>query len=77
MCARTPTPTTWLDEAVVWSGAALVAVVLTILAGCSSVPIPPTYTQDELKAICERHGGWWHPDELVGGFCEYQQGVVP
>jgi acyl-CoA synthetase (AMP-forming)/AMP-acid ligase II len=41
-----------------------------ILAGCSSVPIPPTYTQDELKAICERNGFRWYPDELVGGFCE-------
>jgi hypothetical protein len=50
--------------------AALVLAALTILAGCSSVPISPTYTQDELKAICERHGGWWHPDELMGGFCE-------
>ena len=43
---------------------------LAILVGCSSVPLPPTYTQGELKAIRERHGGWWHPDELVGGFCE-------
>jgi hypothetical protein len=77
MCASTPTPTTWLNEARVWSRAALVAVALTLLAGCSSVPIPPTYTQDELKAICERHGGWWHPDELMGGFCEYQQGGFP
>lgn len=41
------------------------------LAGCSSMPIPPTYTQEELKAICERQGsGWWHPDNLTGGFCE-------
>ena len=52
--------------------AALVLVAITILAGGSSVPIPPTYTQDELKAICERHGGWWHPDELMGGYCEHQ-----
>jgi hypothetical protein len=36
----------------------LVAVALTILTGRGSVRIPPTYTQDELKAICERHGGW-------------------
>ena len=49
---------------------AVVTVVLTILAGCSSVPIPPTYTQEELKAICERTGGWWRPDGLTGGFCE-------
>ena len=48
----------------------LVAVALTILTGCGSVRIPPTYTPDELKAICERHGGWWRPDDLVDGFCE-------
>jgi hypothetical protein len=46
-------------------------VVVFVVAGCSSLPIPPTYTQDELKAICERHGGWWHPDDLMGGYCEY------
>lgn len=56
-----------------WCGAraALVVVVVFVVAGCSSLPIPPTYTQDELKAICERHGGWWHPDDLMGGYCEY------
>lgn len=43
-----------------------------ILGGCSSVPIPPTYTQQELKVICERRGGWWRDDDLMGGFCEYQ-----
>jgi len=65
------------DEAMVWKRVALVAVVLIILTGCRSVQIPPTYTQDELKAICERHGGWWRPDDLMGGFCEYQQGGMP
>jgi uncharacterized protein YceK len=50
----------------------LLVIAVTILAGCSSVPIPPTYTQDELKAICERHGGWWHPDDLGGGYCEHR-----
>lgn len=75
MCAYSKDdPTNWLDEAMAWS---LVVVAATLLAGCSSVPIPPTYTQDELKAICERHGGWWHPDELVGGFCEYQSDGLP
>lgn len=44
---------------------------LVTLARCSSVPISPTYTQEELKAKCERQGsGWWHPDGLMGGFCE-------
>ena len=54
------------------SWAALVVVAVSVLAGCGGVPIPPTYTQNELKAICERHGGWWHPDDLMGGTCEYQ-----
>jgi len=45
----------------------LVAVVM--LTGCSSTAIPPTYTQDELKAICERNNGWWHTDDLIGGDC--------
>ena len=55
-----------------WSRAVLLGLAVTILAGCNSVPIPPTYTQDELKAICERRNhGWWHPDGLVGGFCDY------
>jgi len=58
-------------RAMLRSGAALV-VAVSVLAGCGGVPVPPTYTQDELKAICERHGGWWHPDGLIGGYCEYQ-----
>jgi acyl-CoA synthetase (AMP-forming)/AMP-acid ligase II len=55
----------------------VIAMAAAMLAGCSSTPIPPTYTQDELKAICERHGGWWHPDELVGGYCEYESDSLP
>jgi hypothetical protein len=44
---------------------------LTVLSGCAATPIPPTYTQEELKAQCERQGsGWWHPDDLTGGYCE-------
>jgi hypothetical protein len=55
------------------------AIVLTIAAcvvldGCSATPIPPTYTQDELRAICERERGWWHPDDVMGGHCEYRGG---
>jgi hypothetical protein len=45
---------------------------LTAQAGCSSAPIAPTYSQDELKANCERHRGVWHPDDLMGGYCEYR-----
>ena len=41
------------------------------LLGCATgAPVPPTYTQDELKAICERNGGSWYRDDLMGGFCE-------
>ena len=55
----------------------LVAGVVGIVAACSTVPIPPTYTQAELKAICERRGGWWHDDNLWGrGFCEYQSAML-
>ena len=43
----------------------------TGLAACTTAPIPPTYSQAELKAECERHGFWWHSDELTGGFCEH------
>lgn len=42
-----------------------------LLAGCSTVAYPPTYTQAELKAICERRGGWWRGD-LIPDYCEYQ-----
>jgi hypothetical protein len=43
-----------------------------IAAGCAGAPIAPTYTQAELKSICDRNGGWWRGNDLVGGFCEYQ-----
>jgi hypothetical protein len=54
---------------IAWSRAVLLGLAVTILAGCNSVPIPPTYTQDELKAICERNNGWSHTDDLIGGDC--------
>src|SRR5262249_54858992 len=43
----------------------------TVVAGCSTVPIPPTYTKAELRTICERRGGVWRPD-IIDGYCEYQ-----
>jgi hypothetical protein len=54
-----------------WARAAfLCAGAVACLAGCiTGAPIAPTYTQDELKAICERNGGLWYRDDLVGGFC--------
>ena len=50
--------------------AGLLAATLAGAGGCTGAPIPPTYTQEELRAACERHGGWWHSDDLTGGFCE-------
>ncbi len=44
------------------------------LDGCSSIPIAPTYTQEDLKIVCERQGGVWHRDDLMGGYCEYKTG---
>jgi len=35
----------------------------------TAASIPPTYTQDELKATCERNGLRWHRDDLEGAFC--------
>ena len=45
--------------------------VVAILTGCGAA-IPPTYTQDELKAECDRRRGWWRPDDLRGGFCDFR-----
>jgi hypothetical protein len=45
------------------------------LAGCGPVtrgPAEPAYTQEELAQICVRRGGWWRPDDLRGGFCEFE-----
>jgi hypothetical protein len=44
------------------------------LLGCAtgSSPLPPAYTQDELKAACDRQRGWWRPDELRGGYCDFR-----
>ena len=55
----------WIRAAIVSAGA------VACLAGClTGAPIPPTYTQDELKATCERNGFRWYRDDLTGGFCE-------
>ena len=42
-----------------------------LLGGCAGWPQGPTYTDAELRAICERRGGWWRGD-LIAGYCEYQ-----
>jgi hypothetical protein len=48
-----------------------VGLALAGTAGCAApgAPVPPLYTPAELRAQCERGGGWWHPD-LLGGYCE-------
>ena len=43
-----------------------------VSCGATGAPIPPTYTQDELKAECDRHRGWWRPDDLRGGYCDFR-----
>jgi hypothetical protein len=54
-----------------WARAALLSAgAVVCLAGCvTAAPIPPTYTQDELRATCERNGFRWYRDDLTGGFC--------
>jgi len=41
------------------------------LGGCAIGSPIPIYTQADLKAECIRHRGWWRPDDLRGGYCEY------
>jgi hypothetical protein len=52
-------------------GALLAACACGLFSACSSMPQGPTYTDAELRAICERRGGWWRGD-LIAGYCEYQ-----
>ena len=44
---------------------------LLALAGCGA-PIERPYSEAELEMQCVMRGGWWRPDQLVGGFCEFQ-----
>jgi hypothetical protein len=53
------------------TAALLLSVAGGLLAGCGTWPQAPTYTDAELKAICERRGGWWRGD-LIAGYCEFQ-----
>jgi len=43
-----------------------------LLAGCGPVAFEPAYSEEELARIGARRGGWWRPDELRGGFCEFE-----
>jgi hypothetical protein len=51
---------------------ALGLVTVALIACTPAAPIPPTYTQDDLKARCDRQRGWWRPDELMGGYCDFR-----
>jgi hypothetical protein len=51
--------------------ALLAAAVGGLLSACSTMAPGPTYTDDELRAMCERRGGWWRGN-LIPGYCEYQ-----
>jgi hypothetical protein len=53
------------------AGVLLGAGVCGLLPACSTVPYPPTYTQAELKADCERRGGWWRGN-YIRDYCEFQ-----
>ena len=39
------------------------------LTGCATTPRQPLYSPEELKATCERRGGWWRAD-ILDGYCE-------
>ena len=54
-----------------FGGFLLVLAAAGLMGGCSNWPQTPTYTDAELKAICERRGGWWRGD-LIAGYCEFQ-----
>ena len=54
------------------AAALLLVGAVTFHAGCSSAVIVPFFSQEELKIECEQHRGMWHPDNLMGGFCEYR-----
>jgi hypothetical protein len=51
---------------------ALVLIAVTTLAGCGGGPVSPTYTQEDLKAECDRRRGYWRPGDLRGGYCDFR-----
>ena len=63
------------SEPLEWTRALLLSAlaVAACLGGCATGSlIPPAYTQAELKAECDQHRGWWRPDELRGGYCDFR-----
>jgi hypothetical protein len=49
------------------------ALAIGLASGCAGI-FPPTYSQAELGQRCQKTGGWWHPNDLIGGDCEYESG---
>ena len=43
-----------------------------ILAGCGPIAFGSAYSEDELGRMCIQREGWWRPDDLRGGFCEFE-----
>jgi hypothetical protein len=43
---------------------------ILLAAGCASAK--PPYTERDLRALCENHGGRWHAALAREGHCEYQ-----
>jgi hypothetical protein len=43
---------------------------LALLSGCSTMPIPRAYTEQELYSQCVRTGGRWFGESLGG--CDYR-----
>jgi hypothetical protein len=68
----------WPGRAPRQGGRRPVLAVLLLLAplgaGCAGVVIPPTYTDGELALRCQLDGGWWRPNDLMGGYCEFESG---
>ncbi len=50
----------------------ILAAMIALVLGCAGARIEPPYSEQELRAICERQGGWWRGPDVRGGFCEYE-----
>jgi hypothetical protein len=55
-----------------WSKVVLLALAVACSAGCGSTAMPPTSTEEDLRANCIRDGGRWYPDDERAGYCEYE-----
>jgi hypothetical protein len=57
-------------------GVLLAAGAAGLFSACGTTPHGPTYTDDELREICQRQGGWWR-GELIAGYCEPPGATLP